>query len=100
MPQISWDVSATSYPYQLNLMVDEDLNGIKTKEINTQILKRLASGIGYDYSKDIHGGDCVAFRGRGIGDGDSKRGARVITMRLLINVSQNYNGVAIHAFDH
>ena len=62
VPQLSWDVTATSYPYQLQFLVEEDLNGIKTHEINTEALKRLASGIGYDYNKDIHGGDAALLQ--------------------------------------
>ena len=62
MPQLSWEVASTSYPYQLQLLVEEDLNGVKTHEINAEVLKRLASGIGYDYSKDIHGGDAALLK--------------------------------------
>ena len=62
VPQLTWDVASTSYPYQLELLVDEDLSGVKTREVNTEALKRLASGVGHDSSKDIHGGDAAAFR--------------------------------------
>ena len=62
VPQLSWEVASTSYPYQLQLLIEEDLNGVKTHQINSEALKRLASGIGYDYSKDIHGGDAALLK--------------------------------------
>jgi len=60
MPQIGWDVAATTYPYQLTLNIEEDLNKIKTFDLMTNELDRLATGIGYN--KDLHGGNPEAFQ--------------------------------------
>lgn len=59
MPQVGWDVGATSYPYQLTMSVDEDLSGIKTAQIQKKALGRLAEGIGYN--PGVHGGDAQAI---------------------------------------
>lgn len=59
MPQIGWDVAATSYPYSLTMAVAEDLTGVKTRQITAAALGRLADGIGYN--PDIHGGNTAAF---------------------------------------
>lgn len=59
MPQMGWDVSATSYPYSLQLQVEEDLTGIQSKKLETAALNRLVEGIGYN--KAVHGGDVAAF---------------------------------------
>jgi hypothetical protein len=59
MPQIGWDVSSTSYPYQLQLEVEEDLTGVKVRDIEATALFRLYEGIGYNPS--LHGGDPKGF---------------------------------------
>lgn len=59
MPQIGWDVAATTYPYQLTMAIVEDLTGVKTKQIERAALARLADGIGYNPA--VHGGSSAAF---------------------------------------
>lgn len=59
MPQVGWDVAATSYPYSLTLAVEEDLAGVFTKKLESAALERIAGGIGYN--PDIHGGNTAAF---------------------------------------
>lgn len=59
MPQMGWDVGVTSYPYQLTMQIDEDISGVKTKQIEAGALKRLFEGVGY--SPAVHGGDPTAF---------------------------------------
>lgn len=59
MPQMGWDVSSTSYPYQLQMAVDEDINGVKTKQVAGAALERLYVGVGYNAA--VHGGDPTAF---------------------------------------
>lgn len=59
MPQMGWDFTATTYPYTLTMAIQEDLNGIKTKQIETAVLQRLATGIGYN--PHVHGGDPQGF---------------------------------------
>jgi hypothetical protein len=59
MPQAGWDVASTSYPYQLQMAIDEDLTGVKTKQVLGSALSRLADGIGYNPA--VHGGDPKAF---------------------------------------
>lgn len=59
MPQMGWDYTATTYPYSLTMAVQDDLTGIKTKQINVQALNRLSKGIGYNPS--VHGGDPQGF---------------------------------------
>lgn len=60
MPQIGWDVAATSYPYSLNLSVSDDLTGVQTKRLEKAALTRLADGIGYNPA--VHGGDYKGFQ--------------------------------------
>lgn len=59
MPQVGWDVSATSYPYSLTMKIDEDLTGVKQRQITQEAINRLVDGIGYN--KAVHGGDPAAF---------------------------------------
>lgn len=59
MPQAGWEVASTSYPYQLQLMIEEDLTGVKTRQLETKALGRLADGIGYNPA--LHGGNTSAF---------------------------------------
>jgi len=59
MPQMGWDVSSTSYPYQLQMEVDEDLTGVQEPKLEAAALLRLYQGIGYDPS--VHGGDATGF---------------------------------------
>jgi len=59
MPQMGWDVAATSYPYQLEMAIEHDLNGVQSKKLEKEALRRLASGIGYD--ERVHGGDPAGF---------------------------------------
>lgn len=59
MPQMGWDVAATTYPYSLQMQIVDDLNGIKVPEIEAAALLHLYNGIGYDPS--VHGGDPKAF---------------------------------------
>lgn len=59
MPQMGWDVASTTYPYELQMSVDEDISGVKTKGLEAAALKRLFEGIGY--SPAVHGGDPTAF---------------------------------------
>lgn len=60
MPQIGWDVAATSYPFQLSMAVDEDTSGIQTHKITQSALTRLAENVGY--KKGFHGGEAGAFQ--------------------------------------
>jgi len=59
LPQVGWDVASTAYPYQLQMAVDEDLTGVKQREVQTAALDRLYAGIGYVPS--VHGGDPKGF---------------------------------------
>lgn len=59
MPQVGWDVAATTYPYQLQLALVEDIDGVKTREVTQAALTRLAEGIGYNPA--VHGGDVPGF---------------------------------------
>lgn len=52
---LGWDYAATSYPYELTLLVQEDLTGLTSKVIQKNTLSRLAEGIGY--VEDFHGGN-------------------------------------------
>lgn len=52
---LGWDYAATSYPYELTLLVQEDLAGLTKKAIEESALERLAQGIGY--SEELHGGN-------------------------------------------
>ena len=60
MPQIGWEVATTTYPYQLGMAVQEDVNGIKTAQILRSELDRLHEGIGYQAG--VHGGDPKGFQ--------------------------------------
>ena len=59
MPQMGWDLASTTYPYQLQFQIDEDLSGIKTAQVESGALTRLYDGIGYNPS--LHGGDPKGF---------------------------------------
>jgi hypothetical protein len=59
MPQMGWDVASTTYPYQLQMSIDEDLSGIKSRQIQAGVLERLYKGVGYN--PHVHGGDAGAF---------------------------------------
>jgi hypothetical protein len=59
MPQIGWDVASTSYPYQIELAVEQDLVGLQAKKIEESALLRLAEGVGYQEA--VHGGDPKGF---------------------------------------
>jgi hypothetical protein len=59
MPQIGWDVATTTYPYSLQMVVDEDVSGVQRAKLETAALTRLYEGIGY--SPEFHGGDAKAF---------------------------------------
>lgn len=60
MPQMGWDVAATTYPYQLTLAVEEDLTGVQSHKLESAALDRLVEGVGYN--KSVHGGDPQAFQ--------------------------------------
>jgi hypothetical protein len=60
MPQIGWDVAATTYPYQLSLAILDDISGVKTKQVSKAALNRLSEGIGYNPA--VHGGNTPAFQ--------------------------------------
>lgn len=51
---LGWDYSATSYPYEIALMIQEDLTGLSSKAVEKEALSRLAQGIGY--TEKYHGG--------------------------------------------
>ena len=51
---LGWDYSATSYPYEISLVVEDDLTGLTNKIIQKDTLTRLAQGIGYQ--EGFHGG--------------------------------------------
>lgn len=59
LPQIGWDIAATTYPYTMTFLIDEDISGVKTHQVEEAALARLYNGIGYDPS--VHGGDPKAF---------------------------------------
>lgn len=59
MPQVGWDVSATSYPYQIELSIYEDITGVQSRKLQLSSLARLAQGIGYN--PNVHGGASDAF---------------------------------------
>lgn len=52
---LGWDYAATSYPYELTLLVQKDLTGLSKKAVEKQALNRLAEGIGY--VEKFHGGN-------------------------------------------
>lgn len=53
---LGWDYAATSYPYELTLLIQEDLTGLTNKGgVEKQALERLAEGIGY--VDKYHGGN-------------------------------------------
>lgn len=52
---LGWDYAATSYPYELTLLVQEDLTGLTSKVIMGDAISRLAQSIGY--SENFHGGN-------------------------------------------
>lgn len=54
VPNIGWDAKTVSYPWTLNLKVEQDL-GIVTETILNAELDALAKEIGY--SENYHGGD-------------------------------------------
>lgn len=58
VPQVGWDVTTVTYPWQMALKVVEDV-GLKTHQIQQFELDRLAQNLGY--SKSVHGGDPSAF---------------------------------------
>lgn len=60
MPQVGWDVAATTYPYQLQMAVEDDIGGLQTHKITTNALTRLAENIGY--KKAFHGGEAAGFQ--------------------------------------
>lgn len=52
---LGWDVTTTSYPYQLSLTIQDDLTGISQKVVNQEIFDSLTKGIGYN--PEYHGGN-------------------------------------------
>lgn len=58
-PQLGWSVADTSYPYQLVLNIEDDLQGLATQEKRAEALERLIEGIGYN--PHVHGGNAPAF---------------------------------------
>ncbi|MFM7795322.1 MAG: C40 family peptidase [Candidatus Nitrosotenuis sp.] len=52
---LGWDYAATTYPYELTLLVDEDSTGLTNLQIREETLSRLATGIGY--VDKYHGGN-------------------------------------------
>jgi cell wall-associated NlpC family hydrolase len=56
---MGWDVASTTYPYQLQMSIDEDISGIKKKEMEAAALLKLYKGVGYN--PHVHGGDAGAF---------------------------------------
>lgn len=58
-PQLGWSVADTSYPYQIIMNIQEDLQGVATQKMRVDALSRLAEGIGYN--PDVHGGNAPAF---------------------------------------
>lgn len=59
MPQVGWEVASTTYPYELQLSVQEDISGVQTHKIQLAALQRLSQGIGYN--PNVHGGASAAF---------------------------------------
>ena len=60
MPSLGWDVASTSYPYQIQLAVEEDLTGVQTKQITNAVLQNIQKDIGYNAGH--HGGNAqVAY---------------------------------------
>lgn len=51
---LGWDFATTSYPYELTLLVQEDLTGLSKKTVEREALERLREGIGY--VDGFHGG--------------------------------------------
>lgn len=51
---LGWDVTTTSYPYEINLMIQDDLTGIAAKSINKSVFESLTLGMGYN--PEFHGG--------------------------------------------
>lgn len=60
MPQVGWDVASTSYPYSLQLAVEEDVSGLQSQKLEATALTRLAENIGY--KKAFHGGEAAGFQ--------------------------------------
>lgn len=52
---LGWDYAATTYPYELTLLVQEDSTGLTNLQIREETLSRLATGIGY--VDKYHGGN-------------------------------------------
>lgn len=59
VPQLGWDITTTTYPYNINMAIQEDVGGNKTKQILGSQLERLAAGIGYN--PGVHGGDAATI---------------------------------------
>lgn len=52
---LGWDYAATSYPYEITFLVQDNLTGLTNKSVEDEALQRLAEGIGY--SDKFHGGN-------------------------------------------
>jgi len=60
MPALGWDVATTSYPYQLQFAIEDDLAGVQTKQITNAVLQNIQKDIGYNAGH--HGGNAqVAY---------------------------------------
>lgn len=55
---LGWDVSTTSYPFQLTLMIKDDLTGVADKVIEGLTFDKMSKGIGYN--PKFHGGDAAS----------------------------------------
>lgn len=55
---LGWDYAATTYPYELTLLVEEDTTGLTNLAIREETLARLATNIGYVEGREgYHGGN-------------------------------------------
>lgn len=57
---LGWDVTTTAYPYELNLMIQDDLTGIASKKINQEVFDKLINSAGQPgigYNPQYHGGN-------------------------------------------
>lgn len=52
---LGWDVTTTSYPYQITLIIEEDLNNIIGYQLKDNTFDNLIKGIGYN--PEFHGGN-------------------------------------------
>lgn len=60
LPQMGWDVAATSYPYALQLLVVDDITGVQKPRLQQDALARIYKGVGYN--PNVHGGNTGRFQ--------------------------------------